>query len=65
MQTSFKTRMTEEHEQLLTRLHALNKFLDGDAFRQLDETNIRLLLIQRDAMRTYATVLEMRIAINV
>ena len=54
-------RIEDERTELDEKLNRLNTFICGDAFDELDEENIKLLLIQQATMVKYSNILTDRI----
>lgn len=54
-------RIEDERTELDEKLNRLNIFIGSDAFDELDEENIKLLLIQQATMVKYSNILTDRI----
>lgn len=59
----FKERLIVERDELDDKLAKLEAFIGSTRFENLDERNGKLLVAQRDAMRQYSTILNVRISI--
>ena len=59
----FKKRLIVEREELDDKLAKLKAFIGSPRFENLDERNGKLLVSQRDAMRQYSDILNVRISI--
>ena len=59
----FKKRLVVERDELDDKLAKLEAFIGSTRFENLDERNGKLLVAQRDAMRQYSTILNVRISI--
>ena len=59
----FKKRLVVERDELDDKLAKLEAFIGSTRFENLDERNRKLLAAQRDAMRQYSTILNVRISI--
>lgn len=59
----FKKRLIVERDELVVKLAKLESFIESPRFESLDKRNGELLIAQHDAMRTYYTILNMRISI--
>lgn len=58
----YQARVREEYEQLMLKINALKKFIDGNKFLELDPRQQGLLYSQLNAMEEYAECLEIRIS---
>ena len=58
----YQQRVIQEHDELITKINKLEAFIEGDVFKQLDETERGRLVAQEGAMRAYAFILIHRIA---
>lgn len=56
----FLIRVIAEQNELYDKLTKLNKFIDTEKFKSLDDENQRLLKMQSSAMSIYNDVLNMR-----
>lgn len=59
----FKKRLIVERDELAVKLAKLESFIESPRFESLDKRNGELLIAQHDAMRTYYTILNVRISI--
>lgn len=59
----FKKRLVVERDELDDKIAKLEAFIGSPRFEDLDERNRKLLVSQRDAMRQYSTILNVRISI--
>lgn len=59
----FKKRLVVERDELDNKLAKLEAFIGSTRFENLDERNRKLLVAQRDAMRQYSVILNVRISI--
>ena len=59
----FKKRLVVERDELEDKIAKLEAFIGSTRFENLDERNRKLLAAQRDAMRQYSTILNVRISI--
>lgn len=59
----FKKRLVVERDELDDKLAKLEAFIGSTRFENLDERNRKLLVAQRDAMRQYSVILNVRISI--
>lgn len=59
----FKKRLIVERDELGDKLAKLEAFIGSTRFENLDERNRKLLVAQRDAMRQYSVILNVRISI--
>lgn len=59
----FKKRLVVERDELDDKLTKLEAFIGSNRFENLDERNRKLLVAQRDAMRQYSDILNVRISI--
>lgn len=59
----FKKRLVVERDELDDKLAKLEEFIGSTRFENLDERNGKLLVAQRDAMRQYSVILNVRISI--
>lgn len=59
----FKKRLIVERDELEDKIAKLESFIESPRFENLDKRNGELLIAQHDAMRTYYTILNMRISI--
>lgn len=59
----FKKRLVVERDELDDKIAKLESFIGSTRFENLDERNRKLLVAQRDAMREYSTILNVRISI--
>ena len=59
----FKKRLVVERDELEDKIAKLEAFIGSTRFENLDERNRNLLAAQRDAMRQYSTILNVRISI--
>ena len=57
----YQKRVIEEKSYLDDKLDRLTKFIESDAFDELDADDRRLLVKQEDAMTIYSEILEERI----
>lgn len=60
----FVARMLIERFELREKIIKLNKFIDGDKFKELPIVKQDLLVSQYNAMLTYLGILEMRLKIE-
>lgn len=58
-----KKGLVVERDELEDKLVKLETFIGYPSFENLDERNRKLLAAQRDAMRQYSTILNVRISI--
>lgn len=56
----FLIRVITEQNELYDKLTKLNKFIEAEKFKSLDDENQRLLKMQSSAMSIYNDVLNMR-----
>lgn len=56
----FLIRIIAEQNELLDKLTKLNRFIETEKFKSLDDENQRLLKMQSSAMSIYNDVLNMR-----
>jgi hypothetical protein len=56
----FLIRVITEQNELYDKLTKLNKFIESDKFKAIDDENQRLLKMQSSAMSIYNDVLNMR-----
>ena len=61
--SDFKTRLTTEQEELLSKMVKLEEFIKSNEYETIEENQQILLVIQFNAMRTYNAVLVSRIAL--
>lgn len=59
----FKKRLIVERDELDDKIAKLESFIASPRFENLDKRNGDLLIAQRDAMRTYSVILNVRISI--
>lgn len=59
----FKRRLVIERDELDDKIAKLEAFIGSTRFENLDERNRKLLVAQRDAMRQYSVILNVRISI--
>lgn len=59
----FKKRLIVERDELGDKIAKLESFIESPRFENLDKRNGDLLIAQRDAMRTYFVILNVRISI--
>lgn len=59
----FKKRLVAERDELEDKIAKLEAFIGSTRFENLDERNRKLLVAQRDAMRQYSVILNVRISI--
>lgn len=60
-QSTWYTRLIEEHADVATRYHKLRQFLDSDHASSVDDLSLELLTKQADIMRELKGVLYERI----
>ena len=60
--SDFKSRMIDEHSQLVDRIGKLKGFLWGDLYNSLDADSKTLLIQQLAYMQGYETILATRIS---
>ena len=59
----FKKGLIAERDELEDKIAKLESFIASPRFESLDKRNRELLIAQRDAMRTYSVILNVRISI--
>lgn len=59
----FKKRLIVERDELDDKIAKLESFIESPRFKGLDKRNGELLIAQRDAMRAYSVILNVRISI--
>lgn len=59
----FKERLVAERDELDDKIAKIEAFIGSARFEDLDERNRKLLAAQRDAMRQYSVILNVRISI--
>lgn len=59
----FKKRLIVERDELEDKIAKLESFIESPRFESLDKRNGELLIAQRDAMRAYSVILNVRISI--
>lgn len=59
----FQQRVVTERDELKAKMDALNSFLVGDLFKNLDDDNKELLKEQLHYMEQYLSVLDERISL--
>ena len=59
----FKKRLIVERDELDDKIAKLEAFIGSPRFENLDDRNRKLLVAQRDAMRQYSGILNVRISI--
>ena len=57
----FQQRVIEERKELVKKLDSLIAFMGSETFEDLDADEQYRLILQRDAMQTYACILQDRI----
>jgi hypothetical protein len=60
MDSTFKTRLVEEKDQLVARIRKLMSFVENDLFQELHKDQKQLLVRQLNAMTTYQEILSER-----
>lgn len=60
--SDFKSRLNEEKNELKEKLQKLNGFIPTENFEKVDDVQKALLKTQAQAMATYLTCLEERLA---
>jgi hypothetical protein len=60
MDSTFKTRLVEEKDQLVARIRKLMSFVENDLFQELHKDQKQLLVRQLNAMTTYHEILSER-----
>ena len=59
----WKNRVAKEHAELCNKLHKLDLYLnDNDSIQKIDSGSLMLLETQKTAMKTYASILEIRMS---
>ena len=61
MDMDWKTRMEDEAEELSSRVSRLDNFIGSRTFMQLSRGDQELLSAQQSAMKTYLTILNLRL----
>ena len=59
--SAFQQRVIEERKELVKKLDSLIAFMGSETFEDLDADEQYRLILQRDAMQTYACILQDRI----
>lgn len=59
----FKKRLIVERDELEDKIAKLESFIESPRFENPDKRNGELLIAQRDAMRAYSVILNVRISI--